>query len=63
MVAMLVAASASATTGEPSNGWLLAVRSDSACPDAATVDRRTRDLLGLGAGVALRESVELAHEG
>jgi hypothetical protein len=61
--AMLVTASASAAPAATPEGWLLAVRSDSACPDAAMVDRRTRDLLGLGAGVALRESVEILHQG
>jgi hypothetical protein len=63
VVAMLVAAGASAAPPEAASGWLLSVRSDSACPDAATVDGRTRDLLGLGPGVALSEAVELAHEG
>jgi hypothetical protein len=63
VVAMLAAASARAAPPETAGDWLLSVRSDSACPEAAAVDRRTRDLLGLGQGVTLRESVELSHEG
>jgi hypothetical protein len=63
VVALLAAASARAAPPDTADGWLLSVRSDSACPDAAAVDRRTRDLLGLGPGVTLRESVELSHEG
>jgi hypothetical protein len=63
VAAILAAANASAAPADTSDGFLLSVRSDSACPDAATVDQRTRDLLGLGAGVALRESVEIVHEG
>jgi hypothetical protein len=64
VAAILAVANASAAPRDTSGGgWLLSVRSDSACPDAATVDRRTRDLLGLGAAVALRESVEIVHEG
>jgi hypothetical protein len=63
VVALLAAASARAAPPDAADGWLLSVRSDSACPDAAAVDRRTRDLLGLGRGVTLREFVELSHEG
>jgi hypothetical protein len=61
--ALLGVTSVSAAPPDTTGGWLLSVRSDSACPDAASVDRRTRELLGLGPEVTLRESVELAHEG
>jgi hypothetical protein len=60
---LLLAGSARAQPAARDDGWLLSIRSDSACPDAGTVDRRTRELLGLGGDVSLRESVELAHEG
>jgi hypothetical protein len=63
VAAMLAAAGASAAPDDTTGGFLLAVRSDSACPSAATVDRRTRDLLGLDARVVLLESVEILHEG
>jgi hypothetical protein len=60
---LLLAGSVRAEPAARDDGWLLSVRSDSACPDAATVDRKTRELLGLGKEVSLRETVELAHEG
>lgn len=69
MVALGVAAAAlllvtrAGAAPDDTSAWLLSIRSDSACPPAALVDRRTRELLGLAAEVALKESVELAHEG
>lgn len=63
MVVLAFSASARGAPDDRTEGWLLAVQSDSACPDAATVDRRTRELLGLAGDVTLKESVELAHEG
>jgi hypothetical protein len=60
---LLLAVPSRAEPGARSEGWLLSIRSDSPCPDAAAVDRKTRDLLGVGVETALPESVELTHEG
>ncbi len=62
VLALSLAARAGAAAADDT-GWLLSIRSDSTCPDAALVDRRTRELLGVGTDVALHETVELTHDG